>query len=222
VLLAFSRSYLSQAVDLVEDPTRPNAWSHSDPALLQAQGAASGVVATLLSDAGLGAPDARILDVGVGVGGLATALCKVFPGATVVGIDPWAPALALARENVAAAGLESRITLRETTIQDFEDGEAFDLVWLPSFFIPESVLDDALARIHELLREGGTVVVGVTFADESDPLIAAADDLFTVRSGGSVLDAAGAISRLERAGFQAVREVEKTWGAPLRFVVGVR
>ena len=222
VLVAFSRSYLAQALDLLENPAQPGAWSHSDPVVLQAQGSASGVVATLLSDLGVGSRDARILDVGTGVAGLAIAFCRVFPDASVVGIDPWNPALALARENVAAAGLEPRVTLIETTIQDLRDDEGFDLVWLPSFFVPESVLDDAISRIHSLTRPGGTLVVGVTFADEANPLDAVTDDLMTIRSGGSVLEPGDAIDRLRAVGFEDVRELERTWNPPLRFVVGRR
>src|SRR5688500_8085511 len=33
VLLSFARSYLAQALDLVEDPVRPGAWSYTDPVL---------------------------------------------------------------------------------------------------------------------------------------------------------------------------------------------
>jgi precorrin-6B methylase 2 len=222
VVLAFARSYLAQGLDLIDDPARPSSWSHSDPVLLRAQGSASGVVATLLSDLGLTEPGMRFLDVGTGVAGLATAFCRVVPDSTVVGIDPWTPALELARENVAAAGLEDRVTLVESTIQGFEDSEGFDLAWLPSFFIPESVLEDAARRLHELLRPGGRAVVGVTFSDASDRLAAVTDDLMTVRSGGSVLDPPGAIALLERAGFTDVSELERTWNPPLRFVVGTR
>jgi precorrin-6B methylase 2 len=222
VLLAFSRSYLTQGLDLVENPAREGAWSHADPVLLQAQGSASAIVATLISNLGLAPPGSRILDVGTGVAGLATAFCTTVPDATVVGIDPWKPALEIARRNVASAGLESRITLVEATIQDFEDADGFDLTWLPSFFIPETSLDDAIRRLHALLRPDGRVVVGVTFADDSDPLVAATDDLMTVRSGGSVLEPDDAIARLENAGFADVHERERTWQAPLRFVVGRR
>jgi precorrin-6B methylase 2 len=222
VLLAFARSYLAQGLDLIDDPARPSSWSHSDPVLLRAQGSASGVVATLLSDLGLTAPGMRILDVGTGVAGLATAFCQVVPESTVVGIDPWKPALDLARENVASAGLEGRVTLVETTIQEFEDAEGFDLAWLPSFFMPESILEDASRRLFELLRPGGRVVVGVTFSDGSDALAAVTDDLMTVRSGGSVLDPPGATALLERAGFADASEIERTWNPPLRFVVGTR
>jgi SAM-dependent methyltransferase len=222
VLLAFARSYLAQGLDLVDDPGRAPAWSYSDPVLLQAQGSASAVVATLLSDLGLVAPGARILDVGTGVGGLATAFCTVVADATVVGVDPWAPALELARDNVAVAGLESRIRLVETAIEDLDDPDGFDLAWLPSFFIAEAALDDALARIHALLRPGGRIVAGVTFADEMEPLARATDDLVTVRSGGSGLDVADAVTRLEQAGFERVRELERTWNPPLRLVIGER
>lgn len=222
VLLSFARSYLAQGLDLVDDPAREGAWTYSDPVLLQAQGSASAVVATLLSDLGLVSPGARILDIGTGVAGLATAFCTVASDTTVVGIDPWGTALELARRHVATAGLQSRVTLVETTIQDFEDRDGFDLTWLPSFFIPEAALDDAFVRVYELLRPGGRIVVGVTFADDSEPLAQTTDDLVTVRSGGSLLGVGDAIARLTRAGFGAVRELERTWNPPLRFVVGER
>jgi SAM-dependent methyltransferase len=222
VLLSFARSYLAQGLDLVDDPARPSSWSHSDPVLLNAQGSASGVVATLLADLGLTSPGMRILDIGTGVAGLATAFCRLVPDATVVGIDPWPPSLELARANVAEAGLESRVSLVETTIQDYTDDAGFDLVWLPSFFIPERALDDAVRRILELLRPGGQVVVGVAVAGAGDELESATDDLMTVRSGGSVLDPAAAVAVLEASGFADARELERTWNPPLRFVVGTR
>ena len=222
MLLAFARSYLAQGLDLVDDPARAGAWSHTDPVLLEAQGTASAVVARLIADAGLGTANARILDVGTGVGGLAVALATRFPGSTVVGIDPWEPALALARERVAAAGLDARVTLLPTTVQELDDADGFDLVWLPSFFIPESVLDDAIARIYAVMRAGSTLVVGIRHGGEEGSLASAADDLFTVRSGGSAIDPDEAFARLRHAGFRDTWEVERTWDTPLRLVVGRR
>lgn len=222
MLLAFARSYLAQALDLVDDPARPGTWSYTDPVLLEAQGSASAVVARLIADAGLGTANARILDVGTGVGGLAVALATRFPGSIVVGIDPWEPALALAREKVAAAGLDARVTLLPTTVQELDDAHGFDLVWLPSFFIPESVLDEAIARIYAIMRPGATLVVGVRHGGEEGSLASAVDDLFTVRSGGSVIDPDEALARLRHAGFGDTWEVERTWDTPLRLVVGRR
>jgi SAM-dependent methyltransferase len=124
---------------------------------------------------------------------------------TVVGVDPWAPALELAHGNVAAAGLEPRIRLVQTAIEDFDDPDPFDLAWLPCFFIADAALDAALARTHALLRPGGIVVVGIAFADETEPLERATDDLLTLRSGGSLLQVGDAVARLERAGFERAR-----------------
>lgn len=222
IIVALARSYLRQALDLVDDPVRAGSWTSDDPVLLQAQGSASAAVARLLAGVGLASEGARILDVGTGVAGLAIAFCTTFSGATVVGLDPWEPALALARENVAAAGLAERVTLLATPIEEFEDPDGFDLVWLPSFFIPEAALDAALARIHALLRPEGDVVVGLSYGAGEPSLEAAVDDLFTVRSGGSVLTAGAAVERLRRAGFADPRQVDRTWDAPLALVVAGR
>lgn len=222
MVVAFVRSYLAQALDLVDEPARQGAWSYSDPTLLRAQGSASAAVARLIAEAGLGSPGARILDVGTGVGGLAIAFCTTIPGTTVVGIDPWEPALAIARENVTAAGLDERVTLLADSIEDFDDPDGFDLIWLPSFFIPEPVLDTAIEHVFAATSPGGTVVVGAPYSAETDPIAAAVDNLVTVRSGGSILTPRDAVARLRRAGFADVGEIERTWDAPLRLVAGRR
>ena len=222
VALSFARSYLAQALDLVEEPARAGSWNYADPVLLQAQGSSSAMVARLIADSGLGAADARILDVGTGVGGLAVALATTFPESTIVGVDPWEPALALARERVASAGLDGRITLLSQTVQELEDPDGFDLVWLPSFFIPEAVLDPALARIETLMRRDATLILGLYEGTEDGSLASAVHGLFTVRAGGSVVYPEDARARLRRAGFDDVREVERDWDAPLCLVVGRR
>jgi SAM-dependent methyltransferase len=219
VVTSFARSYTRQALELMDDPFRPSSWSHSDPTVLQAQGAASAVVARLIRDAGLGGDGIRILDVGTGVARLAVALAETFPGSTVVGIDPWAPALALARGNVAQAGMDERVALHELGIEDFEDSDGFDLIWLPSFFIPEAVIDPAFRKLRSVLRPGGRLVVGVIESDE-DPLAGAIDAMITVRSGGATLEPDAAVARLNAAGFRNAAEAKRTWKAPLRLVVG--
>src|SRR5438093_1390312 len=47
---------------------------------------------------------------GTGVWAFRVAFCGSFPLSTVVGIDPWELSLEMARQNVAVAGLASRIT----------------------------------------------------------------------------------------------------------------
>lgn len=223
IVVSFARSYFRQALDLMEEPSRAPGWTLSDAVVLGAQGSASGVVARLIQKSGLLADDAeaRILDVGTGVAGLAIALCKTFPRATVVGVDPWEPSLALARANVEAAGLTDRIALHRTTIEAYADNEGFDLAWFPSFFIPESVIGPALARVRDLLKPNGQIAIG-TFEAPDDPLAAAVDALATVRAGGAVELPAALVERLRRAGYVDVRVAERAWQAPVFLVLGRR
>ncbi len=52
----------------------------------------------------------RVLDLGTGTGALALALAKAWPAAQVIALDASDEALALARENAAAAGLAERVS----------------------------------------------------------------------------------------------------------------
>lgn len=54
-------------------------------------------------------PPASILDLGTGSGAIALALAKAYPGAAVTAVDKSEEALALARENAALCGLDSRV-----------------------------------------------------------------------------------------------------------------
>jgi release factor glutamine methyltransferase len=54
-------------------------------------------------------PPRRILDLGTGSGALALAMARAFPEAQVVAVDVSDDALALARENAAALGLNERV-----------------------------------------------------------------------------------------------------------------
>ena len=82
-------------------------------------------------------------------------MAHLWPFLNVVGIDPWAPSLTLARENVRSAGLTDRIRLREQAVEDLSDTDAFDLAWIPSAFMPETVVPAACEHVYHALRPGG-------------------------------------------------------------------
>src|SRR3989442_1148996 len=151
-VIGHATTMLRQAIDLIDDPVRPGGWYYTDPQILHGQGASSVIVAQLLAGAGIGRRDARILDIGTGVGALAVAFCRTFPDSTVVGIDTWELSLELARQRVAAAGLGSRIALRATPIQEFEDDNGFDLVWMPVIFLSQAILENAVAHAVAAMR----------------------------------------------------------------------
>jgi precorrin-6B methylase 2 len=218
-VIGHATTMLRQAMELIEDPLRPGGWFYTDPQIVQGQGASSVIVAQLLAGAGIGTPDARILDIGTGVGALAIAFCRTFPNSTVVGLDPWELSLELARQNVAASGLGSRITLRQTPIEALEDDDGFDLVWMPVIFLSPAVLEDAVRRAVATMRPGAEIVLG-RYTGSNDPLVSALGDLRTIRSGGTLVGPADTRALLEDAGLVDVREIERTWPAPLGLTVG--
>ena len=96
-------------------PSQSLAWTHNESEILQAGGEVSAGFAGALTPTiiprldglsqQLNSPEGSFLDVGVGVAGLSIAMAHLWPLLSIVGIDPLAPALALAGENVRRAGL---------------------------------------------------------------------------------------------------------------------
>ena len=220
-VIGHATTMLRQAIDLVDDPVRPGGWYYTDPQILEGQGASSVIIAQLIAGAGIGSQDARILDIGTGVGALAVAFCRTFPDSTVVGIDTWELSLELARQNVAAAGLGARIALRATAIDEFTDEDGFDLVWMPVIFLSSAILGHAVAHAVAAMRSRAQMVVG-RYAGLNDPVAGALGDLRTIRSGGALLNASDIRALLEGAGLVDVHEVDRTWAAPIELTVGRR
>src|SRR5262249_3327863 len=141
--LAFIRTTFRQAADLLENPESPPAWSYRDPVVLQSQGQASRFIVRGIDAVATRRPDlaatlrqgGRFLDVGTGVGWLAIEAARSWPAMRVVGIDVWEPALALARDNLAANDARERIELRHQRVEQLNDVAAFTLAWLPGPFI---------------------------------------------------------------------------------------
>lgn len=82
-----------------------------------------GALGRLAADA-----EARVLDVGTGSGAIALALLSERPKLRAVATDVSAAALAVARENATALGMDTRIELRAGPLFDPVAGERFDLV----------------------------------------------------------------------------------------------
>jgi predicted O-methyltransferase YrrM len=217
------RAQLMQVMAYVDAATgeQRSGWRHTSRELLQAQGDASAafvapfkmnIVAALDGLAArLELQGARMLDVGTGVGSLAIAMCRAFPSLAVVGLDPYDVPLAIARENVQRAGLSERIDLRATPVEELDDADAYDLAWLPSFFIPEDALSRALARVRASLRSGGWLLfpIGTSAGDERQrQTLALVSELW----GGPALPVPRAEALLKSAGFATVRPLAgPTW-----------
>jgi cyclopropane-fatty-acyl-phospholipid synthase len=174
-------------------------WTDEDAGLDAAQEAKLDLVCRKL---GL-RPGMRLLDVGCGWGSLALHAAARY-GVDVVGITLSAEQAGLARQRVASAGLEGRITIRVQDYREVADGP-YDAI--ASIGMAEHVGRVALAgyvgALFDLLRPGGRLLnhaiswtAGETTWD---------DDTFIARyvfPDGEVLPLAVTMAALDGAGFE--------------------
>jgi hypothetical protein len=161
----------------------------------------------------LAGPSPVMLDVGVGVAGMAVAWCQAWPRLRIVGLDVFDHALELAGRNVAGSGMAGRIELRHQDVADLDDQEAFCLAWLPAPFIPAPAMHAGLARIAAALVPGGWLLVGHGRFN-GNPLSGALTRFQTVAFGGTPLDDSQAQNLLNQTGFDLVSTLPTPPGVP--------
>jgi len=230
-ILAEIRFNMLLETKLLFQTRRTLAWEHTETELLQAGGEVSVGFAQRLTTVvvphleglsqRLGSADGAFLDVGVGIAGLSIAMARLWPVLNVVGIDPWEPSLTLARQNVDNAGLTNRIQLREQSVEDLHDTDAFDLAWIPSAFIPEKVLAVACERVYRALRPGGWLLFAMANPG-NEPLSASLVRLRTVLRGGCVLVPEQVEALLRQSGFADVRTLPSPPDAIIALVAARR
>ena len=202
--------------------TRRSGWMHCEPEMLQAAGDVSIAFPRALQRSiashlpglaeRLAAPGASFLDIGVGIGALSIEMARLWPTLHIVGIDRWAPALALARDRVQAAGLAERIALREQNAEELPDVDAFDLAWIPGAFVSEEATPTLIRRIHRALRPGGWLLFAMFCSDDSG-VAAAVARLRTAMFGGFVTTNENIERLLGRQGFVDVRTLPRSPGS---------
>jgi SAM-dependent methyltransferase len=212
-------------------PIRSLAWTHNESEILQAGGEISAGFADPLTHTiiprldglsrQLNSPEGSFLDVGVGVAGLSIAMLHLWPSLRVVGIDLWAPALALARENVRRARLTDRIQLREQSVGDLSDTSVFDLAWLPSAFIPATVIQTACERVYHALHPGGWLLFAMAHAG-TDTVTASLVRLRTLLWGGALMAPNQVEALLRRTGFGDVQTLPSPPGALVALIAARR
>jgi Methyltransferase domain len=230
-VLAEIRATLLQGAKLLGSPPSGPGWTHTEAEVLQSQGEVSAafpgvwkqtIVPRLegLSER-LESTDGAFLDVGVGIGALAIAMARQWPSLRVVGIDPWRPALAIARENVRRAELLTRIELREQAVQDLSDTDAFDLAWLPMAFIDGTLIRAAVERAHHALRLGGWLLFQ-SVNPSTDPLTTAFVRLRTMLWGGCPMVPGEAEGLLNQVGYTQVQTLQSAPTVMTVMIVGRR
>jgi precorrin-6B methylase 2 len=190
-VLALIRTMFRQGLDLLENPERAPGWSYQDPDILQSQGQLSRLIVHWIESMAVEQPElsevlvrpGAFLDVGTGVGAIAIEAARAWPALRVIGIDPWEPALTLARKNLAESGLAERVEFRSERVERLEETATFTLAWIPGPFISAEVVDRALQRVRCALAPGGWLIFGF-YPLPSAPLEQALVRLRIVRGGG--------------------------------------
>ena len=130
----------------------------------------------------LGAIGPTVLDVGTGTALIPIELCKRAPDVRVVGVELAVHMIALAKENVARAGLEARISLEKVDAKGmpYSDG-AFSTTISNSIVhhIPDPRL--VLSEMGRVTRSGGLVFV----RDLARPSTSAEVDRLVALHGGT-------------------------------------
>lgn len=191
----------------------PPGWVADDPELIRWRSKASGgVIGALITDVLTDLPavaqrldeaGATFLDVGVGGAGISIALCRQHPQLRVVGVDVNPAALAVAREDVAAAGLEARIELRQQSVADIDDVKTFDLIWLSQSFFPHEVLIRALPALRRAVRPHAALLM-LTATPSEAGVVGTSTELGHLVTGGGTMTAADARALLDRSGWVEV------------------
>ena len=148
----------------------------------------------------------HFLDIGTGVEALALGMVGEWPGLNVVGIEPLPGVLAQARDNVAAAGCTDRIALRVGRGEEIADTSSFDLVFVPSAFIPEHEVDLVVERGAVAFRPGGWLLLATV--DSALEALPVALVRFRVATwGGTNFSDGAAEALLARCGLTDIRRV---------------
>ncbi len=223
--LSFITSFFRQTLDLLENPARSPGWIYTDPIILNQLGQVSRVVVRAIEALAKQRPDlsaslsgtGTFLDVGTGTGWIAIEGARTWPTLKFTGIDPWEPALSIARENLAASTFANRVALKLQGVQALQDEGKYTVIWYPSPFITESITRASMPILMRALAPGGTLVFGL-FAPAPTSTGEALAKLRIVRGGGYRWSREQAMNLLSDLDLKDIAFFES--GTPAQLVVG--
>jgi cyclopropane fatty-acyl-phospholipid synthase-like methyltransferase len=110
----------------------------------------------------------QVLDLGGGAGTYAVAFCRAFPDIRVTLVDR-AIAAALARDVVASAGYEDRITILEYDVDEGELPSDYDFIWISNVIHSRSYNANRalLERLYNRMQPGGLIAIHDLVMDET-------------------------------------------------------
>ncbi len=98
----------------------------------------------------------KVLDIAAGHGMFGITIAKQNSNAQITAAD-WAPVLAVAKENAAAAGVADRVAFRPGSAFEADLGEGYDIALLTNIFhhFDVATCEKLMRRVHAALKPGG-------------------------------------------------------------------
>ncbi|PIE70800.1 MAG: hypothetical protein CSA22_05220 [Deltaproteobacteria bacterium] len=165
----------------------------------------------------------QMLDMGCGPGIMSIATVSRHPSMRAVLCD-LPPVMEIARQQVADAGLEDRITTIEGDYNEVDFGKDYDLIWASQTLYYVRNFDAMFSRIHNVLNPGGVFVSvheGLT-CERTQPADIVLSRFSLALEGQDVSFEQGQIvSYLTNAGFASIetREMTLPMAGPVEFII---
>jgi hypothetical protein len=120
-------------------------------------------------------PPARVADLAAGGAWSSIAIARAYPKVMVEAFDIDEPSVVLAKQNIAQAGLEGRVSAHARDVSDAAMVGQYDLVTIFEALHDMSRPVEALRAARGMLAEGGSVIVmdervGEEFVPDADPI----------------------------------------------------
>jgi len=109
----------------------------------------------------------KVLDIAAGHGMFGITIAIQNPNAHITAAD-WAPVLAVAKENAAAAGVADRVAFQPGSAFEADLGEGYDIALLTNIFHHFDVptCEKLMRRVHDALKPGGKAITLEFVPDE--------------------------------------------------------
>ncbi len=138
------------------DNTKPNdeLWVNFARTMAPLTTVSAGFIADL-AGAKEGKP-CKVLDIAAGHGMFGITIAKQNSNAQITAAD-WAPVLAVAKENAAAAGVADRVAFRPGSAFEADLGEGYDIALFTNIFhhFDVATCEKLMRRVHAALKPGG-------------------------------------------------------------------
>ncbi len=163
------------------------------------------------------AQESRILELACGAGIGLTRIAKTYPQCTVVGVDGDAFSLNSAADKLRQAGLQDRVSLKRSTLEELNAREEYDLAFISISMHEARDIEKVTKNVKRALKPGGYFVISdFPFPDSTEGCrtvparIMCGIQFFEALIGDQLLSTRAFVGLLRKNGFRFVDAFDLT------------